>query len=61
MIWNYLKYHLTHECHCTTEKSLRREIKRWWNSHISNFPYYNAKYDHLYKVVDQVLAFTGLN
>ena len=59
MVWNDLKYHLIHECHCTTEQSLRREIKRWWNSHMNDLPYCNAKFDHLYKVVDRVIAFTG--
>ena len=59
MVWNDLKYHLIHECQRNTEKKLRREIKRWWNKHMQDIAYCNSKFDHLYKAVDRVIAFTG--
>jgi hypothetical protein len=59
LCWNDLKYHLIHHCNCTTENSLRIEIKRWWNHHMNDIGYCNSKFDHIYKVVDRVIAFTG--
>ena len=41
------------------DKKLRREIKRWWNKHMHDIAYCNSKFDHLYKAVDRVIAFTG--
>ena len=59
MVWNDLKYYLIHECRCNIEKKLRREIKRWLNAHMHDIAYCNSKVDHLYKVLDRVIAFSG--
>jgi hypothetical protein len=59
MAWNDLKYHLIHKCRGNTEKKLRREIKGWLNEHMHDIEYCNNKCDHLYKVVDRVIAFSG--
>jgi hypothetical protein len=59
MVWNDLKYHLTHKCHCVDEASLVREVKAWWNGKMNDLAYCNKKFDHIYKVIDRVVAFTG--
>jgi hypothetical protein len=41
------------------QKKHRREIKRWQNYHVHDIAYFNSKFDHLYKVVERVMAFTG--
>ena len=59
MVWNDLKYHLIHERRCNTEKKLKREIIRWWNAHMHDIAYCKSEFDHLFKVVDRVIVFSG--
>ncbi len=59
MIWGDLKYHLIHNCHCKTKHALIRETKKWWAKRMNDIVYCNSKFDHLYRVVDQVIAMTG--
>jgi len=59
MVWNDLKFHLTHCVHPATENDLVREAKNWWNSKMNNVTYGNKKIDHIYRVVDRVIAFAG--
>ena len=59
MVWNDLKFHLAHRCRCEDEASLARETKLWWNSKMNDLTYCNKKFDHIYRVVDRVIAFSG--
>ena len=59
MVWNDLKFHLTHRCHCQTKKQLVREIHIWWSNKMNDLTYCNSKFDHLFRVVDQVIVMTG--
>ena len=59
MVWNDQKYHLIHECRWNTEKKLKREIIRWKTAHKQDIAFCNSKFDHLFKVVDRVIAFIG--
>jgi hypothetical protein len=59
LVWNDLKFHLSHRCRCTTKDKLLREIKKWWSSKMNDLVFCNSKFDHLYRVVDRVIAMTG--
>ena len=39
--------------------ALTREIKLQWNAKMKDLVYFNQKFDHLYAVVDRVVAFAG--
>ena len=36
-----------------------KEIKRWLNANMHDIAYCNTRFDHLYKVVDRVIKFSG--
>ena len=59
MVWNDLKFHLTHRCHCKTKNELIREVNRWCSAKLNDVAYCNSKFDYLYRVVDQVITMTG--
>ena len=59
MVWNDLKFHLTHNCHCVDEASLAHEIKLWWNTKMNDLTHCNQKFEHLNRVIDRVIAFAG--
>ena len=59
LVWNDLKYHLTHRCRCQTKQQLMGEIKIWCARRMNDLPYCNSKFDHMYRVVDRVIAMTG--
>ncbi len=59
MVWN-LKYFLTNECsHKCTKADLIRNIRKFWQTKMEDLAYCNAKFDHLYKVIDRVIAMGG--
>ena len=59
MVWNALKYFLTDQCVLKTKRDLIRGICRFWALKMNDVPYCNSKFDHLYKVVDNVIALSG--
>ena len=60
MVWNDLKFHLSHRCRCKTKNELIRQIRKWWSAKMNDIVYCNSKFDHLFRVVDRVIAMTGL-
>ena len=49
MVRNDLKFHLAHRCRCEDEASTK----------MNDLTYCNKKFDHIYRVVDRVIAFSG--
>jgi len=60
MVWNDLKYYLCTEVQSKTKNELINGITTFWNNKRYDLDYCNKKIDHLYKVIDRLVALTGV-
>ena len=61
MVWNDLKFFLTNNCDLKASKShLLRNIRRFWQEKMDDVAYCSAKFDHIPRVIDRVIAMGGL-
>ena len=60
MVWNDLKFFLTNNCDQKASKShLLRNIRRFWQEKMDDVAYCTAKFDHIQRVIDRVIAMGG--
>ncbi len=60
MVWHDLKYYLTNECVLKDSKvRLISNIRKFWQSKMNDLGYCNAKFDHITRVRDRVIAMGG--
>jgi hypothetical protein len=59
MVWNDLKFYLTNDCILRTKQDLIRGIRRFWLSKANDLNYCNAKFDHIARVFEQIIAVCG--
>ena len=60
MVWNDIKYYLSKEVRPKTKNELIEGIRTFWNKKRDDLDYCNEKIDHLYKVIDRIVALTGV-
>ncbi len=58
-MWHDLKYFLTNDCDLGSKANLLTNIRKFWQSKLNDLAYFNAKFDHLTKVSDMVIALGG--
>ena len=56
MVWNDLKFYLTKNCSLKSKGSLLFHIKMFWKSKMNDLAYCNSKFDHIPRVMDQIIA-----
>ena len=56
MVWHDLKYFLTNDCEFSSKADLLRNIRKFWQSKMNDLAYCNAKFDHLPRVIDTMIA-----
>ena len=59
MVWHDLKYFYTNECELSSKADLLRNIRQFWQAKMNDLAYCNAKFDHLHRVIDTVIAMVG--
>ena len=59
LVWNDLKYFLTNECELSSKADMLKNIRKFWQSKMNDLAYCNAKFDHLPRVIDTVIAMGG--
>ena len=59
MVWNDLKFYLTNNCSLKSKGSLLFHIKKFWKSKMNDLAYCNSKFDHIPRVMDQIIAVCG--
>ena len=59
MVWHDLKYFLTNECELNSKADMLKNIRKFWQSKMNDLAYCNAKFDHLPRVIDTVIAMGG--
>ena len=59
MVWHDLKYFLTNECELNSKADMLKNIRKFWQSKMNDLAYCNAKFDHLPRAIDTVIAMGG--
>ena len=59
MVWNDLKFYLRNNCSLKSKGSLLFHIKKFWKSKMNDLAYCNSKFDHIPRVMDQIIAVCG--
>ena len=59
MVWNDLKFYLTNNCSLKSKRSLLFHIRQFWKLKMNDLEYCNAKFGHLPKVIDHIIAVCG--
>jgi hypothetical protein len=56
MVWHDLKYFLTDDCELSSKADLLRNIQKFLQWKMNDLAYCNAKFDHLPRVIDTMIA-----
>jgi hypothetical protein len=59
MVWNDLKFFLTDHRRLETKADLMRGIRKFWRSKANDLEYCNSKFNHMPRVVDQIITLCG--